>query len=944
MENNLFKFTVIRPVENKRLNQCYNYIRDLRTKDLFANSFSTNTLNSHEELSTASWLDEVIQDIRTSVYLNFSEATKNRSLKELNNELAQNSMDKILQSNDLLKDLVFLQETQDKIERHIFKFNKSDLCFQLNIIVRKYKKGKCVEDFIANEFESLFNTLYNKLYATYIAKRLSSENLQPLLQSIRTLHTLFWIGYDQDLVSYNRTEVSRCLRPIINYLVRIRNRFSKRPLPELVGDKKQEVENDVSSMEYNCLDQANCETVINSSDELKTIFNAKVVIHPIFSRLFFYNHPFNNLQHIGIGDLKIVKESLIGYEPHEISHIENILKGEDKNRIHRVLNTVDTLSTTTTETTNEKTTEFSTNERNEIDREIQNTIDDSVKLSNNLSVNYTGPVIVNNTTDFAYDRSTSDSVSQANNFAKEIVNKTVEKVKKKRSNTESIRRLIESEDTNSHGFNNVKGREHITGIYRYVNKKYRSQIYNYGKRVMYEFIIPEPAAFYLFSIKSKDRFPEQAPVKPDDLLLKADEINQSKIDELSTIYDLSDIESEPVEIESLIDWNIDYGDHDTDLPQPTYTRALPELPSDHQIISIEFLGPNSYIERNHKKNGNFVPNIPGTVNPANADQHEWKDGPVTRDKIRKNFNAIYENLEHINKGSILSFNHRHVVRVHFNLKVISIKNLTEWRNNAYRIIMAKHIAEINKYKSELAIYEERKRQYLLNLKKARTLEMSDRTAKKIMEDELRKFCLSQISFEFDSNREDDILNHGGQAVSDEQRFNNGMESRKIFHLNNDCLTDQETEDYCIPALNLNKVRQNGPLIQFLEQALEWGNISYLFYSYYWKKETEWLSIKDYYSGNNEKFLEFLRAGAARVIVPVYLGYEEAVMHYLQTREVWNGGEAPAIDDELYIPIFEEIKNRQDDIQKAESSGDPWEYTLPTSLVYLQKSSNLPNME
>ena len=36
----------------------------------------------------------------------------------------------------------------------------------------------------------------------------------------------------------------------------------------------------------------------------------------------------------------------------------------------------------------------------------------------------------------------------------------------------------------------------LTGVYRWVDKYYEAQIYNYGKRMMFEFIIPEPAAFY----------------------------------------------------------------------------------------------------------------------------------------------------------------------------------------------------------------------------------------------------------------------------------------------------------------------------------------------------------------------------------------------------------------------------------------------------------------
>ena len=50
------------------------------------------------------------------------------------------------------------------------------------------------------------------------------------------------------------------------------------------------------------------------------------------------------------------------------------------------------------------------------------------------------------------------------------------------------------------------GKDHIAGIYHWVNKIYNAQILNYGKRTMAEFIVPEPAAFYLFA---KGYGPEQ---------------------------------------------------------------------------------------------------------------------------------------------------------------------------------------------------------------------------------------------------------------------------------------------------------------------------------------------------------------------------------------------------------------------------------------------------
>jgi hypothetical protein len=148
----------------------------------------------------------------------------------------------------------------------------------------------------------------------------------------------------------------------------------------------------------------------------------------------------------------------------------------------------------------------------------------------------------------------------------------------------------------------------------------------------------------------------------------------------------------------------------------------------------------------------------------------------------------------------------------------------------------------------------------------------------------------------------------------------------------------------VPAIDIAQTKAVAPVIQFLEQAFEWRNLTYLLYPYFWQKEDKWIDSFKSYDEIDPIFAAFLRAGAARILVPVYPSYEAAVMHYLYTQEVWNGGEAPVIGDDLYVPIHEEIRGRQDDLNGATPEGDSWEYTVPTPLIYLQQSSELPKFD
>jgi hypothetical protein len=90
-----------------------------------------------------------------------------------------------------------------------------------------------------------------------------------------------------------------------------------------------------------------------------------------------------------------------------------------------------------------------------------------------------------------------------------------------------------------------------------------------------------------------------------------------------------------------------------------------------------------------------------------------------------------------------------------------------------------------------------------------------------------------------------------------------------------------------------------------------------------------------------QFEAFLKAGAARVVVPVRPGFEAALAHYHETGDVWMGEEIPDMYGDHYLSIIEEIKaaNRA---PGQEVCVDQWEVTLPTTLVLLKEDATLPS--
>src|SRR5207244_4199643 len=80
-----------------------------------------------------------------------------------------------------------------------------------------------------------------------------------------------------------------------------------------------------------------------------------------------------------------------------------------------------------------------------------------------------------------------------------------------------------------------------------------------------------------------------------------------------------------------------------------------------------------------------------------------------------------------------------------------------------------------------------------------------------------------------------------------------------------------------------------------------------FYPYSWGRKENWIETFPL-TDIDPQFIDFLRAGAARVVVPVHTSYNEAILHFMATNEIWNGGTPPVLNDPLYVSIIDELKS------------------------------------
>jgi hypothetical protein len=185
--------------------------------------------------------------------------------------------------------------------------------------------------------------------------------------------------------------------------------------------------------------------------------------------------------------------------------------------------------------------------------------------------------------------------------------------------------------------------------------------------------------------------------------------------------------------------------------------------------------------------------------------------------------------------------------------------------------------------------------------------------------------------------------HGISPEANAQLIRDEMKRLTLTLLTNqqfDMFNAVATGPYGYPQMDNPVAEAQGAYIRFFEEAFEWQEMMYLFYPYYWAHKSSWQK-RVLFSDDDPQFEAFLKAGAARVVVSVRPGFEKAVAHFMETGQIWDGGDPPTITDPAYLSIIDEIKDQQGASQGELAQGDPWDVRVPTSLIKLRLIDTLP---
>ena len=603
------------------------------------------------------------------------------------------------------------------------------------------------------------------------------------------------------------------------------------------------------------------------------------------------------IQPLGIGDLLVVRQELLRYAAGEVAHIENVMQSEFHTRSHLRARETEEIVLTETEQLEESEKDLQTTERFELQKESEKTIQEQMSLQAGLAVTASyGPVSVTAHADFALGNSTTEASRTASTYAKEVTEKSVSKIMQRAREVRTRRTLERFEEKNEHGFDNKTGTRHIIGIYRWVDKYYKARLINYGRRLMLEFIVPEPAAFMRFVETNKplDGITIKKPIEPtvSGRRLRPDDLTKWNFNDFIARYGVEGVEPYPA---------------DTTRVSAAFAEAAPEAKNvDYAKTSEKLVIPKGY--KCYDVYGEFgYQGYGGYFCEVYIGGQSW--GSITARDV--------EGIVPISIKGYLSAFHVNVVAQ----CVLTDEARQAWRQKTYDAIM-------QAYEKALADYNEQVSAAQIQAG-VRIEGRNPDLNRKLEKDELKKGVLRLLTDNFAQTR-----------VNGTWRLDEAFDATSDFG------------EYGYPEFNNQEALVEGKIIQFFEQAFEWMNMTYRFYPYIWGRKENWRSVFPI-NDPDPQFTDFLRAGAARVVVPAHPAYAETLLHYMATSEIWNGGNPPTLNDPLYVSIVDELKaDAGGDIDGtlaacSANEGYPclageWEVKLPTTLVYLQPDDELPD--
>lgn len=584
------------------------------------------------------------------------------------------------------------------------------------------------------------------------------------------------------------------------------------------------------------------------------------------------------------------------------------MQGESKERSTRRLDKTETFESSVVEKSKEEERDSQSTDRYELESESSKVANKDLSISSgmNLTASY-GAVSLGANASFAFNSSSQVSNTESVNIAKEVTQRAVKRISEKIRIEKTTKTTFEFEELNVHKLEN-KGDGNFTGIYRWLDKYYKCRVRNYGKRTMYEFYVPRPAAFHIAAMSSQEAQSVDGILQPIDprshefyvkypgyKLTSLDAITEANYTVWASLMGI-EITAPPQ-----ILLNLCYG-----MSGQEITSETQNVEDDNNFIPRQFASTTAEIT------------VPEGYKPKNA----WIDAQPFRADATDNRGHITVTIgnsgHYINDFGPYS-------------SPIELRNYKEGEPlyvnvighcNAYTVGLAieldrmpSHLAawQMKVYNQIIATYEQKKAQYEMAIKAAKTrggIEIKGTNPdmnREIERTELKKWCMMHL-FPVGS-----VPGHPYDPEFSSWAMQMWSNLTPFF------FSQEATND--------------GQRVGFAEGMFEWENMIYQFFPYYWSPEHYWKEIYTY-QDTDPLFQKFMQAGYARVLVPVKPGYEPKVATFFATGIIPQSSSL-IYDEETLAALIADMQDIPDPNDPDNIEHFTWEVKIPTSLVILQ---------
>lgn len=659
------------------------------------------------------------------------------------------------------------------------------------------------------------------------------------------------------------------------------------------------------------------------------------------------------LREARVSDLQVLRREWVGYLPGEVANVRNVMAGESFG-MHE-LTVRETETTTENVSENRETTESSTESRlqTELTSEVNSQLGITVNGHVEASAEFKYPVVtarVGGGIDAGLSLQRSER--QASRIAREAVARAMSRVESMTRDTRTRRELSRSEQGMNYALRNP-GPQHLHAIYRWVDRVDGYQLFRYVDRLLLEFQLPEPAEFHRWRT-GRAKSTAAAVDAPPAWALTAAEITPAGLIALAARYRATSLPPPPDdEITVIRTVTAEVGQEqlpaDAQKPwnPPTATREVDiPIPDDYAATAVRYAGESYPIAGQWKNSaGNEQTGTrTGFVTVAvGAEARVYWNGGITRDGETLTFYATHGDNTDIGSVDELQFLDPPYGRAFVPITgqagldpVPVTVDLDDFGPvpNLLRVAV-----------STLGVLSS-----TVTFQVRCGLTGTARSAWQLGVYDALFSAWSQWKRDYEAAQIRDAF-MGGQDAADagssqrnEQIIREELKRQVIAWLLDDEAFDGRPALHPRPAdgfadPDIGRAITDAPTIQFLEQAFEWSNLSWVFYPYYWADRTKWEELSQV-TANDPEFERFLRAGSSRIVLPARPGFDDAVHNWLKHGVPFVDGQLPSPGDDLYVSIDKEVREITSPVPGG-IPGDYWQARLSTTMLYLEDAGDLP---